>query len=452
MEKTFALSGGKNIGRSAGDLLCWELDSSGTFTISGKGQMADYDSGRFPCTPWQEWKAQIRSLTVTEGVTGLGTRAFAECPNLKSVTLPESLEKISYGCFTGCRTLEDIRIPEGTVLRHIYEPDPDPAKEQRHNKRNHVLTFGLHAFTGTPWAISRFGSFYIKDGRLIDVWEEKEQMTVPEGVTEIQPLAFSSLKLSSVSLPESLTAIGSVAFAGTQLLTLSLPSGIQQIGSNAFTGSKLRTVNVTEDCGMELDKNAFSNTGIHYVPRNKKWQPPYRICSAPVRDKNGVPGTLRQLMIRKRKTGILRPHNGSVDCNDYIFTKLKAQNCLVTVQYFTDTRKVNVVQSYFWPEDREIIRTTTICPCINRDGDLCAQYIYDDVYSCDELEGSFTLEIAPEDQTEGPLISTDLTAKEQHFLSPDTDHFGLLLELQVLAEWIRMHPEYKVPSWKSYRL
>ena len=148
-------------------------------------------------------------------------------------------------------------------------------------------------------------------------------------------------------------------------------------------------------------------------------------------------------MIRKRKTGILRPHNGSVDCNDYIFTKLKAQNCLVTVQYFTDTRKVNVVQSYFWPEDREIIRTTTICPCINRDGDLCAQYIYDDVYSCDELEGSFTLEIAPEDQTEGPLISTDLTAKEQHFLSPDTDHFGLPLELRVLAEWIRMHPEYK---------
>ena len=123
----------------------------GNITISGKGQMADYDSGRFPCTPWQEWKAQIRSLTVTEGVTGLGTRAFAECPNLKSVTLPESLEKISYGCFTGCRTLEGIRIPEGTVLRHIYEPDPDPAKEQRHNKRNHVLTFGLHAFTGTPW-------------------------------------------------------------------------------------------------------------------------------------------------------------------------------------------------------------------------------------------------------------------------------------------------------------
>lgn len=60
--------------------------------------------------------ANLESITIPEGVTRIGREAFYQCEKLKKVTLPESLLTIGYGAFEGCSALKEIILPKGLTL------------------------------------------------------------------------------------------------------------------------------------------------------------------------------------------------------------------------------------------------------------------------------------------------------------------------------------------------
>ncbi len=70
-----------------GDNLTWTF-RDGSLTISGEGEMADYDDDDTPA-PWSE--LSIDSLCISEGVTSIGDYAFSSCYVLTGIDLPDSL-------------------------------------------------------------------------------------------------------------------------------------------------------------------------------------------------------------------------------------------------------------------------------------------------------------------------------------------------------------------------
>ena len=95
-----------------GSNLTWTLDSEGVLTISGSGDMRDYDYS----SPWYENGNQIQSVFMANGVTSIGNFAFNECTSLTSMTIPDSVTSIGNGAFKGCTSLTSVTIP-GSVTR-----------------------------------------------------------------------------------------------------------------------------------------------------------------------------------------------------------------------------------------------------------------------------------------------------------------------------------------------
>ena len=72
----------------------------------GSGAMADFTQ-EIPA-PWAAHAAEIANLVVAEGVTAIGTNAFASCTGLTVVTLPVTLTEIRENAFFGCEALTEV--------------------------------------------------------------------------------------------------------------------------------------------------------------------------------------------------------------------------------------------------------------------------------------------------------------------------------------------------------
>lgn len=91
----------------------WELDSEGTFTLSGDGR-PPMVSASMQITPWDDYKDQIRRVVIEDGVWNTGEYSFSDCTNLTEVELASSVTTIGDGAFSGCTGLTSIQFP-GTL-------------------------------------------------------------------------------------------------------------------------------------------------------------------------------------------------------------------------------------------------------------------------------------------------------------------------------------------------
>ena len=93
----------------------WSLSDNYTLIISGTGAMMFYDSAlgtdsKFHSTaPWHAFDDQIQKVVVNDGVTYVGSYAFAYCTALTSVSLPASVTALgNYVCYSSNVTRIDI--------------------------------------------------------------------------------------------------------------------------------------------------------------------------------------------------------------------------------------------------------------------------------------------------------------------------------------------------------
>jgi hypothetical protein len=90
--------------------------STGTLTINGSGAMENYTaSDNIVNTPWYDYRKNIKTVTISSGVTNIGDYAFSGFKNLTSVTIPSSVTGICDHAFTGCSSLLNVTIPNSVT-------------------------------------------------------------------------------------------------------------------------------------------------------------------------------------------------------------------------------------------------------------------------------------------------------------------------------------------------
>lgn len=129
-----------------GDNLTWTFEkSTKTLTISGTGEMwnYDYDISDGPLSPWINLRLDIKTVLLEDGITSIGTAAFNgcsnmetinipnsiitigscafwECSSLKSISIPSAVSTIWGGVFAGCKSLTNVNIPNGVTTIDEY--------------------------------------------------------------------------------------------------------------------------------------------------------------------------------------------------------------------------------------------------------------------------------------------------------------------------------------------
>ena len=101
---------------TCGDNLTWTLDSAGTLTISGTGEMNDYLYGvNQSSSPWYDKRDVVKKISISYGVTRVGNCSFAGCSECTSVIIPNSVTNIGICAFMDCNGLTSIIIPNSVT-------------------------------------------------------------------------------------------------------------------------------------------------------------------------------------------------------------------------------------------------------------------------------------------------------------------------------------------------
>lgn len=200
-----------------GENVSYTLDSDGVLTISGNGEMENYND-------WSNYSLfykneSVKKVIIKEGVTSLGNYAFYWCSGLTSITIPNSVISIGYGAFSGCFNLKSVSIPNSvTSLGGCVFSDCSGLTNV--SISNGVTSIGYDAFSGCSGLTS---------------------VTIPNSVISIGERAFYNCPcLTSVTIPNSVTSIGNYAFSGCSSLTsVIIPDSVTSISGSTFSSNMI---------------------------------------------------------------------------------------------------------------------------------------------------------------------------------------------------------------------
>lgn len=88
----------------------WKLTSDGVLTVSGTGDMADYENTDGKRAPWYSEKSKIKKIVI-EGITTIGSYAFTTLKEKEVVFEGDALVTINEGAFSGNDKLEIMELP-----------------------------------------------------------------------------------------------------------------------------------------------------------------------------------------------------------------------------------------------------------------------------------------------------------------------------------------------------
>ncbi len=93
-----------------GDDAVWVLYSDGELVISGSGPMENWKKGQ---SPWHLYYSKyVVSVTITEGITSIGSWAFDVFQELESIKISNTVQRIESYAFADCIKLKQIELPE----------------------------------------------------------------------------------------------------------------------------------------------------------------------------------------------------------------------------------------------------------------------------------------------------------------------------------------------------
>ncbi len=290
-----------------GSNLTWMLDSEGTLTISGKGEMDHYGEYAY-FAPWKTGRP-VEKVIIEEGVTNIGDSAFSGLYSLTSVTIPSSVTNIRYSAFYNCSSLTSVTIPSGVTnigasafydcrsLTSVTIPDGLLSIGSRafYNCENltnitvpeSVTSIGFYAFENTayynnednwhegalymgnclvkvipdPSAASysiKNGTKCIADGAFSNC-NELKKITIPNSVTNLGDETFENCSgLINIDIPNNVTSIGYGTFEKCSgLINVDIPNSVTNIGDSAFFDCSSLTSATIPDSVTSIGDDAF---------------------------------------------------------------------------------------------------------------------------------------------------------------------------------------------------
>ena len=222
-------------------------ESTNTLTISGFGKMYDYGF-YYPDlsehwiyydnadAPWNNYKAEIKHIYISEGVTEIGVNAFEGFSNLLSVTMPKTIKEISFCAFRRCSGLSSITIPS-SVKRIEWDVFEGCNSLESVNITDleswcNISYFYEDGYTGGISNPLKYAHHLFLNG------SEIHDLVIPNTIKSIGRFSFLGCAgLTSVTIPNTIECIGDYAFSGcTGLTSVMIPSSVKTIRDGAFSG------------------------------------------------------------------------------------------------------------------------------------------------------------------------------------------------------------------------
>ncbi|MDR0304783.1 MAG: leucine-rich repeat protein [Chitinispirillales bacterium] len=215
------------------------LDDDGTLTISGDGEMDDWDS--YDEQPWFYENEEIRKIVFTGNITHIGEEAFSNCANLSTVVIPQGVTTIGGWAFQYCEKLKSVTIGKDVETIGEWAFYDNPSLEE--------LTV---ASGNTNFSVVN-GALLTDDGKTLVQYttaKPADNYTIPAGVEFIRNGAFAyCYGIGSLVIPDHVIKIGDFAFANCgNLATVSIGNGVEIIFGDAFADcGALTEINVSKD-------------------------------------------------------------------------------------------------------------------------------------------------------------------------------------------------------------
>lgn len=222
-----------------GKNVSWSFEeSTGELKISGSGAMANYNS---TAKPWYHLKDEVKSITISAGVTTVSDYGFSDFSRLKSLSLPDSIKSIGRSAFENCTQLE-VALTIPAKVEHIYQ----------------------NAFASCKSLVSLVieegeAPLFIASGAFEGCIGLSGTLTIPGRVTQLSYNAFRGCtKLAALTVNRGIKEIGDGAFQGCTSFAnaLVLPDSLEKIDSYAFEECSFSSVTLSGE--LEIKSFAFN--------------------------------------------------------------------------------------------------------------------------------------------------------------------------------------------------
>ena len=273
-----AMSG--DCGATESDSVIWKLEQNNqdsndptyTLTISGSGDMKDYDVGTGKGSnkaPWfsaiQNATTAITAVTIGDDVTSIGDYALSKLSNLKTINgndtsqtkkiiFPAQLTSWGYS-LNGTGFSGVLSFPENCRLKDA----------------NSLNIFGNNNITGVDWTnypLASIPAHWTEYGTAHTALTNLGLSTIPSTVTSIGDYAFKNFQGTSIEIPDASIAYGKGTFVSSKLTTATI--NVEKAGSklaeSMFSASKdLTTVTFVGNNLTEIPAGTFHDTKISYL-------------------------------------------------------------------------------------------------------------------------------------------------------------------------------------------
>lgn len=206
--------------------------------------------------------ATVTTAGYASNLTTIGQEAFTGCTALTAIDIPNSVTTIRDYAFAGDNALETVTFGTGlqsvgfAAFYYCY------SLESVTFNATHCNSFSSKVWEGTgndAKTLTIGTNVNVIPSRAFENLKGFSNITLPNGLTEINYNAFNGCSLTSVTIPNNVTRIGTEAFQNCPLTTLSIGSKVNRIGSDAFNGDSnyLQTITSYNTTPPNIDGPTF---------------------------------------------------------------------------------------------------------------------------------------------------------------------------------------------------